>query len=102
MWEYPGGRVEPGETLEQAIQREIREEFDADSIVYGLLDTIITESAGQRWAVNFMSVDIKGEITIKCHDATEWVSWDRLSRRQHLPSGQEFNRRLQLYHGLLK
>lgn len=40
MWEFPGGKIEPGELPEQALKREIREELDANIQVEGLIKTI--------------------------------------------------------------
>ena len=40
MWEFPGGKVEPGELPEQALKREIREELDAEIRVEGLVQTV--------------------------------------------------------------
>lgn len=40
MWEFPGGKIEPGELPEQALKREIREELDADILVQGLIRTV--------------------------------------------------------------
>ncbi len=40
MWEFPGGKIEPGESPEQALKREIKEELDANIRVEGLIKTI--------------------------------------------------------------
>jgi mutator protein MutT len=45
MWEFPGGKVEPGESLEESLVREIREELSWEICVHGLFKTITHESS---------------------------------------------------------
>lgn len=93
MYEFPGGKVESGETLTEALQREMMEEFGAPVLVGALLDTIVSESEGKAYRVHFMETDFLDSARLSVHDHDIWVPADQLHQFKHLPSGTEFCRR---------
>ena len=75
LWEFPGGSVEFGETLAEALKREMREEYGIEIAVGALLDVVdhILPEEGQHWvSPAFICSVVKGEPLImepgKCSD----------------------------------
>ncbi len=99
MWEFPGGAVEDGESLAEALRREMWEEFGVRVAVGKHLDTIIAtapwDGGQQQYRVHFFDVTFDdGHVQLRCHDLTKWCTVDQLQLDKHLPSGVEFNKRL--------
>ncbi len=59
--EFPGGKVEPGENLQEAIQREIREEIGREAVIVGTMDDFETESVEGKFIVHNLICEIDGE-----------------------------------------
>lgn len=79
LWEFPGGKQEPGETLEECLQREIREELGIEILVLHLLGTF--EHAYSHYAVAVHAFECQragGEPQVRDHSAIEWVHIERL------------------------
>jgi 8-oxo-dGTP diphosphatase len=103
-WEYPGGKVEDGESLTGAMEREMMEEFGAAVFVGPVLDVIdaTTPECGETvYRVHFIAVTFLTEPMLRVHDAAGWETPETLMTQRHLPSGTEFNRRLRVYTALL-
>ncbi len=58
MWEFPGGKVEPGETEEQAIEREIMEEFNIEVRAKEFIKNSIYETPSKILILDYMDVTI--------------------------------------------
>lgn len=88
-WEFPGGKVEPGERPEDALKREIREELAIEIEVGELLDTIEYDYSSFHLSMKcFMCKMKEGELVLKEHKAAQWLSGNMLTDVEWLPADQ--------------
>ena len=87
-WEFPGGKVEPGEKPEEAIVREIKEELGADIIVTGFLTTVEYDYPQFHLSMDCFWAELKDgtEMVLKEHEAAKWMARDELDSVDWLPA----------------
>ena len=86
-WEFPGGKIEPGETPEAALQREIREELDTDIAIERLLKTIEWDYPTFHLTMHcYLCHVVSGSLTLKEHEAARWLSANELYGVAWLPA----------------
>lgn len=74
-WEFPGGKIEQGETPEEAIVREIKEELDTVVEVGELLDTVEYDYPNFHLSMDCFICKIKsGDLVLKEHEAAKWLT----------------------------
>lgn len=78
-WEFPGGKVEIGETSQEALKREIMEELDTEIKVGELIDTIEYDYPNFHLSMQcFWCRVVKGDLVLKEHEASKWLTKDTL------------------------
>lgn len=86
-WEFPGGKMEVGETREEALKREIREELEAEIEVEKLLDTVEYDYPSFHLTMHcFMAKLIGNHLILKEHEAAKWLSKDEFDSVDWLPA----------------
>jgi 8-oxo-dGTP diphosphatase len=88
-WEFPGGKCAPGETLEQCLVRELREELDADAAVTGELLSTSHDYGERRVELHFFSCSLRGEPRPQLGQDMQWVERSLLTTLQFPPADAE-------------
>lgn len=97
-WEFPGGKVEEGETLEYALVREIKEELDTEIEVVELLDTIEYDYPQFHLSMAcFISKVKSGDLVLKEHEAAKWLTRDTLNSVEWLPADLSLIEKIKRY-----
>lgn len=86
-WEFPGGKIEEGETPQEALVREIKEELETEIVVGELIDTIEYDYPTFHLSMDcFWAEIVSGELVLKEHEAAKWLTKDELDSVEWLPA----------------
>ena len=89
-WEFPGGKIEAGETAEEALQREIREELATEISIVSRLTTINYDYPNFHLTMHCYVCKVKsGTFTLLEHEAAKWLTHDELNTVKWLPADEE-------------
>lgn len=94
LWEFPGGKPEPGEALEDALRREIKEELGADVHPGERIETVEWEYPDKRVNLVFFRCDIRGEPRPLEGQEMAWVTPADLARYEFPPADAALIQRL--------
>ncbi|CCX54307.1 mutator mutT protein [Bacteroides sp. CAG:1060] len=89
-WEFPGGKMEAGETPKDALVREIKEELDADISIGRLLDTIEWDYPAFHLTMHcYMCSLLNDAMHLNEHEAVRWLRADELRSVNWLPADEQ-------------
>ncbi|MBR4129377.1 MAG: (deoxy)nucleoside triphosphate pyrophosphohydrolase [Bacteroidaceae bacterium] len=90
FWEFPGGKMEPGESPEEALKREIWEELETRIVIEHLVKTIEYDYPAFHLTMHCFLCRIEsGNLTLKEHEAAKWLNRDELNSVDWLPADKE-------------
>lgn len=96
-WEFPGGKMEPGESREQALQREIREELDTEIRVEDFLMTVDYDYPAFHLTMHcFLCTVVSGRLELKEHESAMWLVPQDLRTVNWLPADEAVVEKLSL------
>ena len=86
-WEFPGGKVEPRETPQAALKREIMEELETEIEVGDLIETIEYDYPTFHLSMDcFWAEIVKGDLVLREHEAAKWLTKEQLESGDWLPA----------------
>ena len=89
-WEFPGGKVQPGETHEEALLREIKEELDAAIVVDRFHTTVDYDYPDFHLTMHcYLCHLCDGHYTLKEHSDARWLTADTINSVQWLPADED-------------
>ncbi|MGL5414848.1 MAG: (deoxy)nucleoside triphosphate pyrophosphohydrolase [Clostridium sp.] len=87
MWEFPGGKIEEGESKEEALIREIKEELELDIKVSNFVTKVEYDYDTFHLSMDcFLCEVIGGELKLNAHNKVKWVSFDELENQKWVPA----------------
>ena len=88
-WEFPGGKIEPGESPQEALVREIREELDAEISVGELLETVEWDYPDFHLTMHCFICSLLSEsLHLNEHEAATWLNLENLRSVKWLPADE--------------
>lgn len=97
-WEFPGGKIDAGETPEEALVREIKEELDTEVEVKELLETVEYDYPKFHLSMDCFICKIKaGKLVLKEHEASKWLTKETLDSVEWLPADLELIEKIENY-----
>ena len=99
-WEFPGGKIEAGESPQEALVREIKEELDTEIEVGDLVDTIEYDYPNFHLSMDcFWAKIVSGDLILKEHAAAKWLAKDELDSVEWLPADITLIEKIKNYNG---
>ncbi len=88
-WEFPGGKMEAGETPQEALRREIREELEADIEIGPFLDTVEWDYPAFHLTMHcFICTLVSESLHLNEHEAASWLTGETLNSVKWLPADE--------------
>ena len=97
FWEFPGGKMEPGESPEQALKREIWEELETRIVIERFVRTIEWDYPQFHLTMHCFWCHVEsGALTLKEHEAARWLSTNQLDSVNWLPADLQLIKHLSM------
>lgn len=98
LWEFPGGKVELGESLQECLEREIKEELNVDCIVKDIF--FISDFQAENGHLKLIALEceiLSHKLSLTVHDDAKWVEVDHLLEFRLAPADIPIAKELQNY-----
>ncbi len=95
-WEFPGGKIEEGETPQMCLARELLEELEIETVIGNLKgESIFEYETGAIHLEAYEATILSGELTLHVHDEYQWVSVEKLKEFKLLPADRPIAEQLE-------